>query len=82
MNVNTPLVCSACGKQFDIFDTKNNINIHQNIGYGSIYDGMHLDIDLCCGCLDRMIKLISIDLPLSHRLVYSQATATEKEKII
>lgn len=49
--------CDFCGKDFRDWDTQEGFGFHHpHIGYGSNYDGMSINIDLCCDCFDEMIK--------------------------
>ena len=48
--------CDFCGKDFDNMDAQENFSIsHYNIGYGSCFDGLSIDVNLCCGCFDKMM---------------------------
>lgn len=48
--------CNLCGKEFDIWDSQENLGIHTGtIGYGSGHDGDKLELDLCCDCFDKVI---------------------------
>lgn len=52
--------CNVCGKNLDTFDKQSGIAIEQNIGYGSKYDGMILNLHLCCSCMDSLIAACKI----------------------
>ena len=46
--------CDLCGKFFNAFDEQEHFGLHyHNVGYGSKYDGYHIDIDMCCDCFDK-----------------------------
>ena len=48
--------CDICGKVLDEFDLQENFGLHyNNIGYGSKFDGEKINIDMCCGCFDKMM---------------------------
>lgn len=48
--------CNVCGKLLDEFDILNGFSIGGKIGYGSEFDGDDLDLNLCCDCMDSLIK--------------------------
>ena len=50
------MFCNKCGKRFDFWDVQEEYHIHTRIGYGSIYDGEDLELDLCIQCMDNLIK--------------------------
>lgn len=54
------IYCNKCGKKFDEFDMQADFNIRTYIGYGSEFDGDDLDIDLCCDCMDELIRSCKI----------------------
>ena len=46
--------CDLCGKFFNAFDEQEHFGLHyHNVGYGSKYDGCHIDIDMCCDCFAK-----------------------------
>lgn len=52
--------CNKCGKKMDVWDIQAGFSIHQNIGYGSRYDGDNLNLNLCCDCMDKLIEECAI----------------------
>lgn len=48
-------VCNMCGKELDFFDIQQDFAIHRQVCYGSIYDGEHVDLHLCCECFDKVV---------------------------
>ena len=55
------LICNMCGKEFDHWDLQEGFGFHsQYIGYGSKYDECSLELDLCCGCMDKIIESCEI----------------------
>jgi hypothetical protein len=48
--------CNLCGKDLNLFDKQENFSIHKEIGYGSEHDGDTLDLQICCECMDEIIK--------------------------
>lgn len=48
-------VCNKCGKELDFWDKQEAFSLHQNLGYGTMYDGMRLELDLCCKCMEELI---------------------------
>ncbi len=54
--------CSLCGKELEIYDILNDYSVkRERIGYGSMYDGMALNLCICSDCLDKMILLCKIN---------------------
>lgn len=48
--------CDLCGKFFNAYDEEEKFGLqYNNVGYGSRYDGCHIDIDMCCDCFDKMM---------------------------
>ena len=58
-------VCNKCGKQFDMWDEQEGYAIYTRLGYGSKYDGDHLELDLCCKCMDELIDSCKVG-PISE----------------
>lgn len=54
----TKRVCNCCGKAFNKNDCVPIANIETTLPYGSKYDGMSFNIDLCPECGDKIIDLI------------------------
>lgn len=52
--------CNKCGKRFDEWDAQGGFGLYNRIGYGSEYDGCTLVLDLCCRCMDELIKSCAI----------------------
>lgn len=57
--------CNMCGKEFDEFDMFAKFAINTQIGYGSVHDGEHLDLHLCCDCMDHLIDSCAVS-PVSE----------------
>lgn len=49
-------LCNVCGKEFSDYDEQEHIGLHTTLGYGSVYDGSAIDLDICCSCFDRMFE--------------------------
>ena len=49
-------VCNMCGKVFDEWDEEEDFGLHYDVGYGSVFDGEHINCDLCCECFDKLLK--------------------------
>lgn len=47
--------CNVCGKTFDLWDELGDFGCKTELGYGSKYDGMKLELDICCECMDKLI---------------------------
>lgn len=52
--------CTMCGKKFEIHDEYANLYFEKQIGYGSIHDGETLELNLYCGCFDRLIDVLNL----------------------
>lgn len=50
------VTCNMCGKKLNYWDLKEKFSIHTRMGYGTNYDGEHLELDLCSKCMDTLIK--------------------------
>ena len=50
--------CSICGKPFDMWDMQEDFCLNRHIGYGSKYDNNILQLNLCCGCFDKLLDHI------------------------
>lgn len=50
--------CSMCGTIFNIWDEQADFCFESRIGYGSVYDGEVLRMDLCCACFDKVMGVI------------------------
>ncbi len=48
-------ICNLCGKEFDIYDEQESIGYHDRPGYGSSFDGIEIDLDLCLECFDKLM---------------------------
>jgi len=51
-------VCNICGKEFDRWDKQEKFGFHYKIGYGSNYDLTKIDLNMCCGCFDKLLDCI------------------------
>ena len=49
-------VCNICGKEFDLWDRQEGFGFDYLVGYGSKYDGEHLQADFCCDCFDSLMN--------------------------
>lgn len=50
------IICNKCGKKFDIWDIQEDFSIYKHMGYGTEHDGESLELDLCCDCMEKIIK--------------------------
>ena len=50
--------CNLCGSKFDQWEEQEDFSIHRNVGYGSKYDLHRVELNLCCGCYDKLITYI------------------------
>ena len=69
--------CNMCGKELDMWDEQEGFSIHKKIGYGSIYDGDYLNLNLCCECADKIIGECKI-----HPIVPAKSYSTAKDQEI
>ena len=60
------ITCNMCGKEFDDWDMQEDFSIHGCIGYGSKFDGLYLRLDLCCDCMDNLIRSCKIPPVSEH----------------
>lgn len=58
LRVHTVKLCTMCGKKFDMWDEQENFSIRKTVGYGSGYDGSKINLQLCCGCFDKVLDMI------------------------
>ena len=61
--------CTMCNKTLDEWDLQEDFSYHKWIGYGSVYDLNKLDIQLCCGCFDKVLTFVlksSVNNPLQE----------------
>lgn len=56
MNLQDNKVCNRCGKELDFWDIQEDFTLHSRIGYGSIYDGDGVHLQLCCDCFDKLVE--------------------------
>ena len=50
-------ICNKCGKEFDLYDNLEGFRIFKDcLGYGTEFDGSKLELDLCCECMNELIK--------------------------
>ena len=49
------IYCNMCGKKLTGWDIQDGYSINTTAGYGSKHDGSHLELDLCCECMDKLI---------------------------
>lgn len=47
--------CNKCGKELDFWDIQEGYTIDTFLGYGSKHDTHHLNLHLCCDCMDELI---------------------------
>lgn len=50
--------CTMCGKEFDIFDEQQGIEMDHWCGYGSHHDMSHIQFRLCNECFDKVMDKI------------------------
>lgn len=48
--------CNKCGKKMDLWDIQEDFSIYTTCGYGTKYDGSKIELDLCCDCMEKLIK--------------------------
>ncbi len=75
--------CNMCGKPFDFFDAQNDFSIDRFIGFGSVNDEEHLQLELCCDCMDRIIaecKIPPLESDEMNRLLNEYGPECECEE--
>ena len=75
--MSTKCVCNLCGKEMDYVNLNNGLKISRTMGYGSAYDGDHIDIDICCECFDKIIEACVID-PRDEQMSFDFMPSTEE----
>lgn len=50
--------CDICKKEFNESDEANAFGVTERPGYGSIFDGDYINVDLCCSCFDTLIARV------------------------
>ena len=50
------VICNKCGKTCNEWDIQEDFSIHTRLGYGTQYDGCMLELDLCCQCMEKLIR--------------------------
>lgn len=60
--------CNCCGKELDKIDECGVISISRMLGYGSKYDGVHVEVDICAECFDNFIEGMKIKPSLNDRI--------------
>lgn len=63
--------CNKCGKPFDMWDEVSGFEAESVLGFGSKYDGLRLELDLCCKCMDTLIEECKIS-PLVEEESFSE----------
>ena len=48
-------LCNKCGMKMDLFDEQQGFVYKRQLGYGSAYDGEHVDFQLCSACIDNLL---------------------------
>lgn len=56
----TQKICNKCGKKLNLWDIQQKFFIYTVAQYGSKYDGDEIELDLCCDCMDELIKSCKI----------------------
>lgn len=65
--IQSRIICNRCGKEFDTWDKQEDFSIHKRCGYGTKYDGMSIELDLCCECMEWLIKECAV-FPVSEQV--------------
>lgn len=59
--------CNRCGRALDTWDLQEEFVIDKDyLGYGTIYDGDSMHLQLCCSCLEHLVGECAID-PITER---------------
>lgn len=54
------IICNKCGKTLNEYDEEPCLSLYNVVGYGSIYDGERIELDLCSECMDKLIESCAI----------------------
>lgn len=57
--------CNVCGKEFNEWDEQESFGFSYHVGYGSIYDGATIELDMCCGCFDELMEYMIPECKIS-----------------
>lgn len=52
--------CNLCGKIFDVYDEQHDFSLVRRLGYGSVYDGNEIELDICCDCMDKLLDMCKV----------------------
>jgi len=53
-------VCNCCGRELDFLDEQQEFSIHKRVGYGSVYDGLTVNLRFCCECFDKLVQACKV----------------------
>lgn len=56
----TMTICNKCGKTLDLFDKQERFVFRRKCGYGTKYDGMGIELNLCCDCMEELITACKV----------------------
>ena len=48
--------CHLCGKQFNLWDERQDFSFERHVGYGSKYARKDIALNLCCNCFDKVMN--------------------------
>lgn len=66
---NAKTVCSICGKEYNCFDEVEDFSIHkERCGYGTMFDGDKLDLNICCSCMNDLIDKCKVSPVIVNNL--------------
>lgn len=54
------ITCNCCGKEMDEIGKCGVVTISETLGYGSKYDGAHVEVDFCADCFDKLIDSMRV----------------------
>lgn len=68
MNVEDNKRCNLCGTSFGMIDDIGGIKICTRLGYGSVYDGREVRMNICCKCVESLIDSCEVSplVPLAY----------------
>lgn len=52
-------ICNLCGKDFDEDDRRMNASFVYTVGRFGAFEGMTLELDLCCACHDKLLLYLA-----------------------
>lgn len=53
--------CNICGRKFNQWDKQESFGVFKSrCGYGTELDGCELELDICCDCMEDLVRRCKI----------------------